>query len=159
MNNRRERLHRALDCVLDMTKRKKTGDAWTTCKKCGVHNSVDERDRLRGWTCGGCGAYTDGTVHKPGKAKDALDDRQFLDLMETVGRLRDSTRSLKWPGDDNPKVQQASTDAYNATMSKVKALIASSGVSPQEFKKRGTKVATKVGRRINLTWVDSLDRH
>lgn len=27
MNNRRERLHRALDCVLDMTKRMKTGDA------------------------------------------------------------------------------------------------------------------------------------
>jgi hypothetical protein len=27
--------------------------AWIICK-CGVHNSIDERDRLSGWTCGIC---------------------------------------------------------------------------------------------------------
>jgi hypothetical protein len=93
------------------------------------------------------------------RGRDELDDKQFLDLMERVGVLRDSTRSLQWPGNDNPRVQKASTDTYNATMSKVKQLIASSGVSPQEFRKRATKVASKVGRRINLNWIDSLDRH
>ena len=91
--------------------------------------------------------------------RDALDNKQFLDLMEKVGTLRSSTQSLQWPGNDNPRLQKASTDIYNATMSKVKQLIASSGVSPQEFRKRATKVASKVGRRINLNWIDSLDRH
>ena len=91
--------------------------------------------------------------------RDALDDKQFLDLMEKVGTLRSSTQSLQWPGNDNPRLQKASTDIYNATMSKVKQLIASSGMSPQEFRKRATKVASKVGRRINLNWIDSLDRH
>lgn len=190
MNNRRERLHRALDCVMDRAAAK---DALTTMTNFGygrgrskeldaaldaIKKLYEEREaameKVKGlerriveanavWRkldCAYVKAHPDAhDASRARDAKDALDDRQFLDLMEKVGRLRDSTRSLKWPGDDNPKVQQASTDTYNATMSKVKTLIASSGISPQEFRKRATKVATKAGRRINLNWVESLGAH
>lgn len=179
-DDRRSRLHRALDCVLDARDSGRAKDvevAESDIRKMIELIPSTKRSIELYKSMGGAKKYQQmvsmfedrlaeqeeilAAAQKKfgGRAKDALDDRQFLNLMEKVGILRDSTRSLRWPGDDNPKVQQASTDTYNVTMSKVKSLIASSGMSPQEFRKRGTKVATKAGRRINLNWIDSLDRH